>query len=105
MFELIFHPEAEAEILALASNVQGKALRALAKLEAEGHQLRYPDTAPIRDGLFELRAGGRILPAPFLRLAKGNKSIFYGRLLRKPLKRHRQKLNWHYQDWSNCYDH
>ncbi|MCD8551988.1 MAG: type II toxin-antitoxin system RelE/ParE family toxin [Shewanella xiamenensis] len=86
MFELIFHPEAEAEILALASNVQGKALRALAKLEAEGHQLRYPDTAPIRDGLFELRAGGKDITRTFFAFSKGKQIYILRTFVKKTAK-------------------
>lgn len=51
MFELIFHPEAQQEILDLDSLMQGKAFAALDKLEAQGNQLRYPHTDIIQDGL------------------------------------------------------
>lgn len=57
VFELIFHPQAQQEILALDSPLQGKAFAALDKLETQSHQLRYPHTDIIQDGLFELRAG------------------------------------------------
>ncbi|MBO1272865.1 type II toxin-antitoxin system RelE/ParE family toxin [Shewanella sp. 4t3-1-2LB] len=86
MFELIFHPEAEAEILALASNMQGKALRALSKLEAEGHQLRFPDTKLIRDGLFELRAGGKDITRTFFAFSKGKKIYILRTFVKKTTK-------------------
>ncbi len=65
MFELIFHPEAEQELLELDSAMQGKAFAALDKLETQGNQLRFPHTDIIQDGLFELRAGKKTLPVLF----------------------------------------
>ena len=73
MFELIFHPEAQQEILDLDSPMQGKAFAALDKLEAHGNQLRYPHTDIIQDGLFELRAGKKDITRTFFAFAKGKK--------------------------------
>ncbi|WP_353614489.1 type II toxin-antitoxin system RelE/ParE family toxin [Mangrovibacter phragmitis] len=73
MFELIFHPEAQQEILDLDSVIQGKALAALDKLELQGNQLRYPHTDIIQDGLFELRAGKKDITRTFFAFAKGRK--------------------------------
>jgi hypothetical protein len=44
VFELIFHPEAEAELFALDSTMQGKVFAVLDKIEAQGNQLRFPHT-------------------------------------------------------------
>lgn len=73
MFELIFHPEAQQEILDLDSSMQGKAFAALDKLEALGNQLRYPHTDIIQDGLFELRAGKKNITRTFFAFAKGKR--------------------------------
>ncbi|MGL4474436.1 MAG: type II toxin-antitoxin system RelE/ParE family toxin [Shewanella sp.] len=86
MFELIFHPEAEAEILALKGAMKAKVLHGLTKLEAEGHQLRYPDTKPIRDGLFELRAGGKDISRTFFAFSKGKKIYILRTFVKKTAK-------------------
>lgn len=73
MFELIFHPEAEQELLDLESTMQGKAFAALDRLELQGNQLRFPHTDIIQDGLFELRAGKKDITRTFFAFAKGKK--------------------------------
>ncbi|EGY28341.1 Phage derived protein [Candidatus Regiella insecticola 5.15] len=75
MFELIFHPYALDEIRALEKPIKAKALTAFDKLEAKGNRLRYPDTAIIREGLFELRAGKKDITRTFFAFAKGKKFI------------------------------
>uniref|UniRef100_A0A3B0MPE3 Toxin HigB-2 n=1 Tax=Arsenophonus endosymbiont of Trialeurodes vaporariorum TaxID=235567 RepID=A0A3B0MPE3_9GAMM len=66
MFELIFHPEAAEEIYALDPVMQAKVFVAFDKLKKHGNKLRYPDTEIIQQGLFELRAGKKILLVLFL---------------------------------------
>lgn len=83
MFELIFHPEAQQEILDLDSPMQGKALAALDKLEAQGNQLRYPHTDIIQDGLFELRAGKKDITRTFFAFAKGKKIYILHTFIKK----------------------
>ncbi|TBL64171.1 type II toxin-antitoxin system RelE/ParE family toxin [Hafnia paralvei] len=58
MFTVIFHDEAEAELLALPAPVRAKMVRLLKKLEANPRLLREPDTKPLGNGLFEVRTMG-----------------------------------------------
>lgn len=55
MFTVIFHDEAEAELIALPTQIRAKMVRLLQKLEYDPRQLREPDTKPLGDGLFEIR--------------------------------------------------
>ncbi|MGX3022148.1 type II toxin-antitoxin system RelE/ParE family toxin, partial [Ursidibacter sp. B-7004-1] len=57
MFELLFHPQAFSEIEELDDVMKAKLLAKLDKLELLGNELRFPDTRPIKQGLFELRVG------------------------------------------------
>lgn len=86
MFELIFHPEAQQEILDLDSAMQGKAFAALDKLESQGNQLRYPHTDIIQDGLFELRAGKKDITRTFFAFAKGKKIYILRTFVKKTAK-------------------
>ncbi len=83
MFELIFHPEAQQELLELDSAMQGKALAALDKLESQGNQLRYPHTDIIQEGLFELRAGKKDITRTFFAYAKGRKIYILRTFIKK----------------------
>lgn len=56
MFTVIFHDEAESELSDLPAPLRAKMVRQLKKLEHNPQQLREPDTKPIGDGLFEVRA-------------------------------------------------
>lgn len=56
MFTVIFHEEAESELSDLPAPLRAKMVRQLQKLEHNPQQLREPDTKPIGDGLFEIRA-------------------------------------------------
>lgn len=76
MFELLFHPDALAEINALTPVMQAKALNALDKLESKGHQLRFPHTRAMGNGLFELRVGSKDISRTFFAFAIGQKYIF-----------------------------
>ncbi|PAV11286.1 hypothetical protein CBG25_00710 [Arsenophonus sp. ENCA] len=86
MFKLIFHPEAQEEILNLNTLMQGKILAALDKLEAQGNQLRYPNTDIVQDGLFELRAGGKDITRTFFAFAKGKKIYILRSFVKKTPK-------------------
>lgn len=86
MFELIFHPEAEQELLELDSAMQGKAFAALDKLETQGNQLRFPHTDIIQDGLFELRAGKKDITRTFFAFAKGKKIFILRTFVKKSPK-------------------
>lgn len=76
MFERIFHPEAEQELLELSSAMQGKAFAALAKLETQGNQLRFPQTDILQNCLYESRAEKKTLPVLFLLSLKTKKYSF-----------------------------
>lgn len=56
MFTVIFHDDAEKELAALPVLLRAKMVKQLQKLERDPQQLREPDTKPIKDGLFEIRA-------------------------------------------------
>lgn len=58
MFTVIFHDEAEAELIALPAQIRAKMVRLLQKLEYDPRQLREPDTKPLGDGLFEIHTMG-----------------------------------------------
>jgi phage-related protein len=58
MFTVIFHNEAETELLALPAATRAKMIRLLKKLEANPRLLREPDTKPLGEGLFEIRTMG-----------------------------------------------
>lgn len=86
MFELIFHPEAQQEVLDLDIAMQGKVLAGLDKLELQGHQLRYPHTNIVRDGLFELRVGKKNITRTFFAFAKGKKIYILRTFIKKTVK-------------------
>lgn len=86
MFELIFHPEAELELLELDSAMQGKAFAALDKLETQGNQLRFLHTDIIQDGLFELRAGKKDITRTFFAFAKGKRIFILRTFVKKSPK-------------------
>ena len=56
MFTVILHDDAESELTDLPAPLRAKMVRQLQKLEHNPQQLREPDTKPIGDGLFEIRA-------------------------------------------------
>lgn len=91
MFTLIFHPDADEEIQELDDRMRGKAILALELLSAQGNQLRYPHTEPLRNGLIELRAGSKDITRTIFAFAKVKKSTFSERLLRKHLRPLRQR--------------
>lgn len=86
MFELLFHPDAFAELEALTPIMKAKALNALDKLEAQGNQLRFPHTRPIQDGLFELRTSGKNISRTFFAFAVGQKIYILRTFVKKTQK-------------------
>lgn len=58
MFTVIFHEEADIELVAMPVAIRAKMTRLLQKLEANPRLLREPDTKPLGDGLFEIRTMG-----------------------------------------------
>ena len=77
MFELLYHPEAFAEIKALSPKMRAKALNALDKLETLGSELRFPHTRAMGNGLFELRAGNKDISRTFFRPYEETTNILY----------------------------
>lgn len=58
MFDVIYHDEAEAELLALPIPIRVKFDRLVAKLELDPRTLREPHTKPLGGGLYEIRTMG-----------------------------------------------
>jgi gp49 len=86
MFELLFHPEAFAEIEALPPQMRAKALNALDKLEALGNELRFPHTRSMGNGLFELRVGNKDISRTFFAFAIGQKIYILRTFVKKTPK-------------------
>ena len=86
MFELLFHPEAFAEIDALSPIMRAKALTALDKLETLGSELRFPHTRAMGNGLFELRAGNKDISRTFFAFAIGKKIYILRTFVKKTQK-------------------
>ncbi|EAA0559104.1 type II toxin-antitoxin system RelE/ParE family toxin [Salmonella enterica] len=86
MFTLIFHPDADEEIQELDDRMRGKAILALELLSAQGNQLRYPHTEPLRNGLIELRAGSKDITRTIFAFAKGKKIYILRTFVKKTPK-------------------
>ena len=86
MFELLFHPEAFAEIEALSPIMRAKALNALDKLETLGSELRFPHTRAMGNGLFELRAGNKDISRTFFAFSMGKKIYILRTFVKKTQK-------------------
>lgn len=86
MFTLIFHPDADEEIQELDEAMRGKAILALTRLSAQGNQLRYPHTEPLRDGLIELRAGGKDITRTIFAFSRGKKIYILRTFVKKTPK-------------------
>ncbi|MFQ1049070.1 type II toxin-antitoxin system RelE/ParE family toxin [Avibacterium paragallinarum] len=86
MFELFFHPEAVSEIEHLTPAMKAKVLNVLDKLESQGNLLRFPHTRPIREGLFELRAGSKDISRTFFAFAVGQKIYILRTFVKKSQK-------------------
>ncbi|MFZ3621056.1 type II toxin-antitoxin system RelE/ParE family toxin [Leclercia barmai] len=104
MYELIFHPEAESEIYDLEPVMQAKALKGLEKLEAKGHELRYPDTDTIGGGLFELRVGRKDLTRTFFAYAKGRKIYILRTFIKKTPKTPKAEIALAKSRWEDMKD-
>lgn len=85
-FELLFHPQAFAEIEALNDEMKAKLLAKLDKLELFGNELRFPDTRPIQQGLFELRVGKKDITRTFFAFAIGRKIYILRTFIKKTQK-------------------
>lgn len=90
MFTVIFHDEAEIELLALPPTIRAKMVRLLKKLEANPRLLREPDTKPLGNGLFEIRTMGTDI-ARGLWVYRVGERIFLLRILLKSHKKPRRK--------------
>lgn len=72
--EVVYYAESSGKapaldwILAQPADVQDKLFARVLRLEAEGHALRRPEAAPLRDGIYELR----------VRHGKVNYRLLYG---------------------------
>lgn len=86
MFELLFHPEAFAEIEALSPIMRAKAFNALDKLETLGSELRFPHTRAMGNGLFELRVGNKDISRTFFAFAIGKKIYILRTFVKKTQK-------------------
>lgn len=86
MFELLFHPDAFQEIEALSPQIKAKVLNGLDKLELQGNELRFPHTRPIREGLFELRVGGKNISRTFFAFNVGSKIYILRTFVKKSQK-------------------
>ncbi|MDX7999944.1 type II toxin-antitoxin system RelE/ParE family toxin [Xenorhabdus sp. Reich] len=86
MFELEFHPEVLNEISQLNKIIKAKLLNAMDKLEARGHELRYPDTRPIQGQLFELRTSGKDISRTFFAFEKDRKIYILRTFIKKSAK-------------------
>lgn len=86
MFELLFHPKAVTEIEELSDIMKAKLLAKLDKLELLGNELRFPDTRPIQDGLFELRVGKKDVSRTFFAYAIGRKIYILRTFIKKTQK-------------------
>jgi len=104
MYELLFHPEAESEIYDLEPVMQAKALKGLEKLEAKGHELRYPDTDTIDGGLFELRVGRKDLTRTFFAYAKGRKIYILRTFIKKTPKTPKAEIALAKSRWEDMKD-
>ena len=60
MFRLVVHVDVKKELQALPSIVQAKMIRQLDKLRQNPTALREPDSKPLGQGLFEIRALGSV---------------------------------------------
>ncbi|MEC5509958.1 type II toxin-antitoxin system RelE/ParE family toxin [Klebsiella oxytoca] len=58
MFEVIYHDEAEAELIGLPIPIRVKFDRLVKKLESDPRSLREPHTKPLGGGLYEIRTMG-----------------------------------------------
>lgn len=60
MFRMVVHVDVKKELQALPAIVQAKMIRQLDKLRQNPTALREPDSKPLGQGLFEIRALGSV---------------------------------------------
>lgn len=92
MFEIIYHPEAVRELEELPERLKGKTIYLLDRLEREGNRLKYPLSDGLRDGLFELRAGGADISRTIYAFAKSRRIYILRVFLKKTQKTPRREL-------------
>lgn len=92
MFTVMFHDQAELELIALPVVIRAKMVRLLQKLETNPRLLREPDTKPLGDGLFEIRTMGTDI-ARGLWVYQSGKRIFLLRIfIKKSAKTTRKEI-------------
>lgn len=83
MFRLVVHVDVKKELQALPPIVQAKMIRQLDKLRQNPTALREPDSKPLGQGLFEIRALGSVQGRGIYVFSKARRSFCYGFLSRK----------------------
>jgi len=92
VFTVMFHDQAELELIALPVVIRAKMVRLLQKLETNPRLLREPDTKPLGDGLFEIRTMGTDI-ARGLWVYQSGKRIFLLRIfIKKSAKTTRKEI-------------
>lgn len=93
MFTVIFHNEAEIELITLPTTVQAKITRLLKKLEANPWLLREPDTKSLGDGLFEIRSMGTEIARGLWVYQKGERIFLLRIFIKKSQKTPRSEID------------
>jgi phage-related protein len=78
MFRLVVHVDVKKELQALPAIVQAKMIRQLDKLRQNPTALREPDSKPLGQGLFEIRALGSVQGRGSTFFSKARRSFCYG---------------------------
>ncbi|VEC58883.1 Phage-related protein [Klebsiella aerogenes] len=94
MFRLVVHVDVKKELQALPPIVQAKMIRQLDKLRQNPTALREPDSKPLGQGLFEIRALGSVQGRGSTFFSKARRSFCYGFLSRKRKKPRHRKFAW-----------
>lgn len=92
MFDLLYHPDAVRELAELPATLRGKMARLLALLEQRGNSLRFPQTRPVEDGLFELRASGVDIARAFFVFQQGKRIFILRCFVKKTEKTPRNEI-------------
>lgn len=94
MFRLVVHVDVKKELQALPSIVQAKMIRQLDKLRQNPTALREPDSKPLGQGLFEIRALGSVQGRGIYVFQQG-KTLFLLRVfVKKTEKPRHRKFAW-----------
>ena len=94
MFRMVVHVDVKKELQALPAIVQAKMIRQLDKLRQNPTALREPDSKPLGQGLFEIRALGSVQGRGSTFFSKTKRSFCYGFLSRKRKKPRYRKFAW-----------